>query len=81
MPAFKAKVDSLPKGQISEPFKTVHGWHVVEVTDRRDVDKTDAAVKNRAYRMLFNRKFNEEAQAWLQELRAGAYVEVINDDS
>ncbi|OOF34670.1 peptidylprolyl isomerase SurA [Salinivibrio costicola] len=81
VPAFKAKVDSLPKGQISEPFKTVHGWHVVEVTDRRDVDKTDAAVKNRAYRMLFNRKFNEEAQAWLQELRAGAYVEVINDDS
>ncbi|WP_025738615.1 peptidylprolyl isomerase SurA [Salinivibrio socompensis] len=80
VPAFKAKVDTLPEGQISEPFKTVHGWHVVEVTDRRDVDKTDAAVKNRAYRMLFNRKFNEEAQAWLQELRAGAYVEVINDD-
>ncbi|OOE53143.1 peptidylprolyl isomerase SurA [Salinivibrio kushneri] len=81
VPAFKAKVDALPKGQVSEPFKTVHGWHIVEVTDRREVDKTDAAVKNRAYRMLFNRKFNEEAQAWLQELRAGAYVEVITDDS
>ncbi|OOF28096.1 peptidylprolyl isomerase SurA [Salinivibrio sp. IB872] len=80
VPAFKAKVDALPQGQISEPFKTVHGWHIVEVTDRREVDKTDAAVKNRAYRMLFNRKFNEEAQAWLQELRAGAYVEVLGDD-
>ncbi|UTM56965.1 peptidylprolyl isomerase SurA [Photobacterium sp. CCB-ST2H9] len=75
VPEFKAQVERLPKGTISEPFKTVHGWHIVEVLDRRQVDRTDAAVKNRAYRILFSRKFNEEAQAWLQELRAGAYIE------
>ncbi|MGF1686376.1 peptidylprolyl isomerase SurA [Photobacterium japonica] len=75
VPEFKNKVETLPTGVISEPFKTVHGWHIVEVTGRRDVDRTDAAVKNRAYRILFNRKFNEEAQAWLQELRAGAFIE------
>ncbi|GAB6263783.1 peptidylprolyl isomerase SurA [Photobacterium sp. R1] len=75
VPEFKAQVETLPKGTISEPFKTVHGWHIVEVLDRRQVDRTDAAVKNRAYRILFSRKFNEEAQAWLQELRAGAYIE------
>ncbi|KDM92513.1 peptidylprolyl isomerase SurA [Photobacterium galatheae] len=75
VPEFKAQIETLPKGTISEPFKTVHGWHIVEVLDRRQVDRTDAAVKNRAYRILFSRKFNEEAQAWLQELRAGAYIE------
>lgn len=75
VPAFKDKVETLPVGTISKPFKTVHGWHIVEVMARRDVDRTDAAVKNRAYRILFSRKFNEEAQAWLQELRAGAYIE------
>lgn len=75
VPEFKDKVENLPKGNISEPFKTVHGWHIVEVLDRRNVDRTDAAVKNRAYRILFSRKFNEEAQAWLQELRAGAFIE------
>ncbi|QUJ69010.1 peptidylprolyl isomerase SurA [Photobacterium sp. GJ3] len=75
VPEFKAQVESLPEGTLSEPFKTVHGWHIVEVLDRRQVDRTDAAVKNRAYRILFSRKFNEEAQAWLQELRAGAYIE------
>ncbi|WP_407332081.1 peptidylprolyl isomerase SurA [Enterovibrio sp. 27052020O] len=79
VPEFKDKVDALSEGEISEPFKTVHGWHIVEVLDRRQADRTDAAMQNRAYRMLMNRKFNEEAQAWLQELRAGAYVEQIGD--
>jgi len=81
VPEFKDKVENLPAGTISEPFKTVHGWHIVEVLERRDVDRTDAAVKNRAYRILFSRKFNEEAQAWLQELRAGAYIEQPEDDN
>ncbi|MGF1731883.1 peptidylprolyl isomerase SurA [Photobacterium kasasachensis] len=79
VPEFKDKIETLPAGMISEPFKTVHGWHIVEVVERRDVDRTDAAVKNRAYRILFSRKFNEEAQAWLQELRAGAYIEQPED--
>jgi peptidyl-prolyl cis-trans isomerase SurA len=80
VPEFKHQVDTLPKGQISEPFKTVHGWHIVEVLDRRQVDRTDSAMKNKAYRILFNRKFNEEASAWLQELRASAFVEILEDN-
>ncbi|EOG9063416.1 peptidylprolyl isomerase SurA [Vibrio fluvialis] len=80
VPEFKHQVETLPVGQISQPFKTVHGWHIVEVLDRREVDRTDSALKNKAYRILFNRKFNEEASAWLQELRAGAFVEILKDD-
>ncbi|PAR47382.1 peptidylprolyl isomerase SurA [Vibrio metoecus] len=80
VPEFKHQVETLPVGQISEPFKTVHGWHIVEVLDRRQVDRTDSALKNKAYRILFNRKFNEEASAWLQELRASAFVEILKDE-
>ncbi|OIQ24204.1 peptidylprolyl isomerase SurA [uncultured Vibrio sp.] len=80
VPEFKHQVETLTVGQISEPFKTVHGWHIVEVLDRREVDRTDSALKNRAYGILFNRKFNEEASAWLQELRASAFVEIIEED-
>lgn len=80
VPEFKHQVETLPVKQISEPFKTVHGWHIVEVLDRRDVDKTGSAMQNRAYRILFNRKFNEEASAWIQELRASAFVEMVEDD-
>ncbi len=84
VPEFKHQIETLPVGQISEPFKTVHGWHIVEVLGKREVDRTDSAQKNKAYRILFNRKFNEEASAWLQELRASAFVEDLsgeqNDD-
>ncbi|EMQ2877787.1 peptidylprolyl isomerase SurA [Vibrio navarrensis] len=80
VPEFKHQVETLPVGKISEPFQTVHGWHIVEVLDRREVDRTDSAMKNKAYRILFNRKFNEEAGAWMQELRAGAFVEIVKDE-
>ena len=80
VPEFKHQLDTLPIGQISAPFKTVHGWHIVEITGRKQVDRTDASLKNKAYRIIFNRKFNEEAGAWLQEIRAGAFVEMIGDD-
>ncbi|MDN3700333.1 peptidylprolyl isomerase SurA [Vibrio artabrorum] len=80
VPEFKHQVETLPTGKISAPFKTVHGWHIVEVLDRRQVDRTDSALKNKAYQILFNRKFNEEVGAWLQEIRASAFVEMVKGD-
>ncbi|WCE29399.1 peptidylprolyl isomerase SurA [Vibrio sp. SCSIO 43137] len=81
VPEFKHQIETLTVGEISEPFKTVHGWHIVEVLDKREVDKTDTAQKNKAYRILFNRKFNEEASAWIQEMKAGAFIEYIQDEN
>ena len=80
VPEFKQRVDTMPTHQISAPFKTDHGWHIVEVLDRRKADRTDEAMKNRAYQLIMNRKFNEETQAWLQELRAAAYIENIKEN-
>ncbi len=76
VPEFKYQVEMLPIGEISKPFKTTHGWHIVEVLGRREVDRTESALNNRAYNILMNRKFNEEVSAWLQELRASAYIEM-----
>ena len=81
VPEFKHQVETLSVGELSEPFKTVHGWHIVEVLDRREVDKTDSALKNKAYRILFNRKFNEELGAWIQEMRAAAFIEMMEDEN
>ncbi|TOM55807.1 hypothetical protein CGH73_27665, partial [Vibrio parahaemolyticus] len=60
------------------PVPSSFGWHLIQLEDTRKVDKTDAAQKDQAYRLLFNRKFNEEAQSWMQEQRASAYVKVID---
>lgn len=81
VPEFRDMIKKLQPGVISQPFKTVHGWHIVEVEDVRTVNNTEAALKDQAYRMLANRKFNEELQSWQQELRAGAYIHyVVKED-
>ncbi|HAS2182015.1 TPA: peptidylprolyl isomerase SurA, partial [Salmonella enterica subsp. enterica] len=66
-PAFRDALTKLHKGQISAPVHSSFGWHLIELLDTRKVDKTDAAQKDRAYRMLMNRKFSEEAATWMQE--------------
>ncbi|BCU92003.1 MULTISPECIES: peptidylprolyl isomerase SurA [Yersinia pseudotuberculosis complex] len=77
-PAFRDALMKLKKGEISAPVHSSFGWHLIQVVDTRQVDKTDAAQKERAYRMLFNRKFAEEAQTWMQEQRAAAYVKILD---
>lgn len=77
-PAFRDALLKLQKGQISEPVHSSFGWHLIQLLDTRQVDKTDAAQKERAYRLLFNRKFAEEAQTWMQEQRASAYVKILD---
>ncbi len=79
-PAFRDAIMKLNKGQTSEPVHSSFGWHLIELLDTRKVDKTDAAQKDRAYRMLFNRKFSEEAQTWMQEQRASAYVKITGSN-
>ncbi|MGL5604490.1 MAG: peptidylprolyl isomerase, partial [Plesiomonas sp.] len=78
VPQFRNELDSLKVDQISQPFKTPFGWHIVQLLGTKKVDRTDAAIKDRAYRMLFNMKFAEETPVWLQEQRAAAYVKVVD---
>ncbi|WP_192457898.1 peptidylprolyl isomerase SurA [Musicola keenii] len=80
-PAFRDALMQLKKGEISSPVRSSFGWHLIQLLDTRQVDKTDAAQKERAYRMLFNRKFAEEAQTWMQEKRASAYVKILDSQS
>lgn len=78
-PAFRDALTKLHKGQISAPVHSSFGWHLIELLNTRKVDKTDAAQKDRAYRMLMNRKFSEEAATWMQEQRASAYVKILSN--
>ncbi|OTA19869.1 peptidyl-prolyl cis-trans isomerase SurA [Xenorhabdus beddingii] len=77
-PAFRDALMKLQKGELSQPVHSSFGWHLIQLLDSRKVDRTDTAQKDRAYRLLFNRKFNEEVQNWMQELRASAYVKILD---
>ena len=76
VPEFRDMVNRLQPGQISAPFRTSHGWHIVQVEDRRSQDATDKAQEQRAYQLIYNRRFVEESQAWLDELRDEAYIQI-----
>jgi len=64
------------KEGVSEPFLTQFGWHVLQVLDRREEDMSDEARENMAVEILHKRRFEEEQQEWLKEIRDEAFVEV-----
>ncbi len=72
---FQARMDALEPGQLSEPFNTQFGWHIVEVVDRRERDVTELAKRARARNAIQNRRAAEEYDGWARRLRAEAYVE------
>jgi len=76
---FKQKVQTLEQGVISEPFKSQFGWHIVEVTDRRTMDATEENKKEKAYQMLFSRKYREELNTWQQEIRDRAFIRKVEN--
>lgn len=63
-------------GQISETFQSEFGWHILLVQDRREQDMSDEARRNMAMDLLFRRRFEEERQEWLKEIRDEAFVEM-----
>ncbi len=76
VPAFREVMTAIDIAEVSEPFESQHGWHVVEVLDRRDRDMSDEARRSMAMQVLHSRRFEEELQEWLQEIRDEAYVEL-----
>lgn len=77
VPEFRDRVQEQEIGFVSEPFRTSHGWHIVEVQDRRVEDITDQRKREQARQMLYSRKFREEVDIWRQEIRDAAYIEVV----
>ena len=62
-------------GVISEVFETEFGFHFLEVLGKRTYELTDDLIKDRAYSLLYARKFEEELENTLRAMRAEAFVE------
>ena len=73
---FAAVAESIALDEVSEPFQTQFGWHILEVTERRDQDFSEEIQRNQARHALRQRKFAEEMQIWLRELRDEAFIEI-----
>ena len=76
VPEFSEVMGKTETGQLSEPFLSPFGWHVLRVDDRRIQNISDEARREMAIDILFKRRFEEERQEWLKEIRDEAYVEI-----
>lgn len=74
---FKKQLNKLEVGEYSTPFRSQFGWHVVQLMDNRTADATEKSKQDRAYQILYNRKFSEEVENWLREIRDQAFIEII----
>ncbi|MGD8415588.1 MAG: peptidylprolyl isomerase [Pseudomonadales bacterium] len=76
VPKFQEVMAATPTGSLSEPFRSQYGWHILEVEDRREQDMSDEARRDMALKILHGRRFEEELDKWLKELRDEAFVEI-----
>jgi peptidyl-prolyl cis-trans isomerase SurA len=76
VPEFEEAMNALGPGQVSEPFKSNFGWHIVQVQERRTQDTADELMRLKAREAIQRRKAEEATEAWLKRLRDEAYVEV-----
>lgn len=70
---FSDVMDALAINDVSEPFKTSFGWHIMQVLDRK-AETGDKALRQKAKEMIQQRKYEEKAQAWARQLRDEAYI-------
>ena len=75
VPKFEEVMDQLEIGEISQPFDTQFGWHLLQVLDRREHDDTENVRRTKASEAIRRRKSEEAHQNWLRHLRDEAYVE------
>jgi peptidyl-prolyl cis-trans isomerase SurA len=78
VPEFEAQMTRLSDNEISEPFRTDFGWHIVQVLGRRQFDTTEENQRQRAFMQLRESKADEETELWLRRLRDEAFVEIIS---
>ncbi|WP_028238102.1 peptidylprolyl isomerase [Stutzerimonas azotifigens] len=76
VPEFREVMANTAAGELSEPFRSPYGWHILEVLGRRATDASEEAREQQALAALRNRKYDEELQAWLRQIRDEAYVEI-----
>ena len=76
LPVFESTYDSLNIDEISKPINTDLGWHIIQVTDRRENDLTDESIKYSARMQLINQKTELIYKDWVKQLRDQSFVDI-----
>tara|TARA_R110002051_G_scaffold2008_8_gene10583 strand:- start:14 stop:1363 length:1350 start_codon:yes stop_codon:yes gene_type:complete len=74
---FETMMKNTAVGDYSAPFKTQFGWHILKIEGKRQQDVSDEYRRTMARQVLYQRLAPQAKEDWLQELRAGAYIQVL----
>jgi peptidyl-prolyl cis-trans isomerase SurA len=75
VPEFERALSQLAENEISQPFRTQYGWHIIQLLGRRQIDNTRELERQDAANQIRAAKADEETELWLRRLRDEAYVE------
>lgn len=76
VPEFEATMASAVEGEVTEPFRSEFGWHILEVLARRNKDFSQEIQRNQVANYIREQKYQEELDAWLREIREEAFVDI-----
>ena len=76
VPEFERTMSETEIGALSEPVLSQFGWHLLEVTGRRDQDMSELITRGKAREYLHQRKYQEELDGWLRRIRDEAFVDI-----
>lgn len=80
-PELYQSISQLPPGDISQPFKTNSGWHLVQVLEARQSQVTSEATRSKAQELLFQRKVEQRMITWLKRVRDEAEVQIYLNEA
>ena len=76
VPEFEAAMANAEEGEVTEPFRSEFGWHILEVKGRRDKDFSSQVRRNQVAGFIREQKYQEELDAWLRKIREEAFVDI-----
>ena len=76
VPEFETAMASANEGEVTEPFRSEFGWHILEVKGRRDKDFSGDIQRNQVANYIREQKYQEELDAWLRKIREEAFVDI-----
>jgi len=77
IPAFKTILKDMQAGEISEPFKTEYGYHIVRLNERKQERRLQLETDwQRIHEFALNHKMDRIYKQWIEELKKTTSIDI-----
>ena len=72
-----AQLGALKDNQVSQPFQSEAGWHILQRLGTRQSDLTNQIARDQARQAIGSRKAEQVYDDYLRDLRSNAYIHIL----